>query len=257
MARVLICLALLIFVVDGIIAGDHDHCCKNPPALNSSSGYEHVEEIGGLKTYVSGSLDTKLGILLVSDVYGYGAPNLRNLADKVAAAGYYVIVPDFFHGDPYTPGEDLLVWRQSHGTDKGAVEAKQVIKALKYKGISAVGAAGICWGGKVVGELAKSDDLKAIVMMHPSSVTIDDIKEIKVPISILGAELDKKLPPALLKQFEEVLATKPEVDSFVKIFKGVRHGWTVRYNITDKEAVKHAEKAHHYMLKWLSKYVKC
>ncbi|KAI3877789.1 hypothetical protein MKW92_008408 [Papaver armeniacum] len=248
MARALISLVLLFSVVVGIVAGDHHHCCKNPPVLNSSSGDGLVEEIGGLKTYVSGSLDSKLGILLVSDAFGYEAPNLRNLADKVAAAGYYVVVPDFFHGDPYTPGKDVLVWFQSHGTDKGAVEAKQVIKALKHKGISAVGAAGMCWG-------AKSDDLKAVVMMHPSGATVDDIKEIKVPISILGGELDKLSPPALLKQFEEVLSTKPEVDSFVKVFKGVDHGWTLRYDIGDKEAVKQAEIAHHYMLKWLSKYV--
>ncbi|KAI3908060.1 hypothetical protein MKW98_003705 [Papaver atlanticum] len=232
-------------------------CCENPPDLSLSSGSGCVEEIGGLQSYVSGSLDSKLGILLVSDVFGYEAPNLRNLADKVAAAGYYVVVPDFFHGDPYTPDKDLLVWLQSHGTDMGTEEAKTVIEALKVKGISAVGAAGMCWGGKVVGELAKSDDLKAIVMMHPALVTVDDIKEIKVPISILGAEVDQLSPPELVKQFEQVLLTKSDqVPSFVKIFEGVEHGWTVRYDIANKEAVKHAEEAHANMLEWFSKYVK-
>ncbi|KAI3834476.1 hypothetical protein MKX03_012870 [Papaver bracteatum] len=232
-------------------------CCQNPPDLSLSSGNGCVEEIGGLQSYVSGSLDSKLGILLVSDVFGYEAPNLRNLADKVAAAGFYVVVPDFFHGDPYTPDKDLLVWFQSHGTDMGTEEAKTVIEALKVKGISAVGSAGMCWGGKVVGELAKSDDLKAIVMMHPALVTVDDIKEIKVPISILGAEVDQLCPPELVKQFEQVLLTKShQVPSFVKIFEGVEHGWTVRYDIANKEAVKHAEEAHAVMLEWLSKYVK-
>ncbi|KAI3905398.1 hypothetical protein MKW92_027805 [Papaver armeniacum] len=233
-------------------------CCQNPPDLGSSSGSNGcVEEVGGLQSYVSGCLDSKLGILLVSDVFGFEAPNLRNLADKVAAAGFYVVVPDFFHGDPYTPDKDLLVWFQSHGTDMGTKEAKAVIEALKVKGVSDIGAAGMCWGGKVVSELAKSDDLRAIVMMHPALVTVDDIKEIKVPISILGAEVDELCPPELVKQFEQVLQTKSDqVPSFVKIFNGVEHGWTVRYDIENKEAVKHAEEAHTDMLEWLSKYVK-
>ncbi|KAI3995050.1 hypothetical protein MKX01_020822 [Papaver californicum] len=232
-------------------------CCQNPPTVSSNSGSGCVEEIGGLQSYVSGSSDSKLGILLISDVFGYEAPNLRNLADKVAAAGFYVVVPDFFHGDPYTTDKDLRVWLESHGTDVGTQEAKTVIEALKLEGISAVGAAGMCWGGKVVSELAKSDDLKAIVMMHPGLVTVDDIKEIKVPISILGAEVDHLCPPELVKQFEEVLQTKSDqVASFVKIFNGVEHGWTVRYDVKDKEAVKHAEEAHTNTLEWLVKYVK-
>ncbi|RZC68015.1 hypothetical protein C5167_011717 [Papaver somniferum] len=124
--------------------------------------------------------------------FRYEAPNLsqtyhiflvlckRNLADKVAAAGFYVVVPDFFHGDPYTATGDKVVWvwLEFHGTDVGTEDAKTVIGALKDTGISAVGAAGMCCGGKVVGELAKSDDLKAIVMMHPGLVTVDDIKEL-------------------------------------------------------------------------------
>jgi len=40
----------------------------------------------------------------------------RKLADKVAAAGYYVVVPDFFYGDPYTMEKTLSIWIQSHGT---------------------------------------------------------------------------------------------------------------------------------------------
>lgn len=35
--------------------------------------------------------------------------------------------------------------------------------------------------------------------------------EIKAPIAVLGAEIDKLSPPELLRQFEEVLAARPEV----------------------------------------------
>ncbi|CAI0466533.1 unnamed protein product [Linum tenue] len=103
-----------------------------------------------------------------------------------------------------------------HKQYKGFEDAKAVIESLKNKGVSAT---------KVVVELAH---INAGVLLHPSFVTVDDIKEVKAPLAVLGAEFDHLSPPALVKQFEEVLATKPEFDGFVKIFPGVAHGWTVR-----------------------------
>ncbi|KAI0512294.1 hypothetical protein KFK09_012933 [Dendrobium nobile] len=233
-------------------------CCENPPVLNSSSGDGSVvESIGGLKAYVAGSPDSKAAILLVSDVFGYEAPNLRKLADKTAAAGFYVVVPDFFHEDPYVPDTiPVKTWLGNHGTDKGFEEAKPVVEAVKSKGFSAIGAAGLCWGAKVVAELAKSGAIKAGVMLHPSAVTVDDIKAIKAHLAILGAEIDKTSPPELVKQFEEILSTNSEVDSFVKIFPGVAHGWTVRYDVKDEAAVSKAEEAHKDMIGWFVKHLK-
>ncbi|KAI8574569.1 hypothetical protein RHMOL_Rhmol01G0364900 [Rhododendron molle] len=206
-------------------------CCENPPALSSSCGSSgSVLELGGLKAYATGPSDSKLAILLISDVFGYEAPNLRKLAEKVAAAGFYVVVPDFFYGDPYSPSNSekpLPVWIQSHGTVS-----------------------------KVVVELGKSDYIQAAVLLHPSLVTVDDIKELKAPIAILGAEVDRISPPELLKKFEEVLSSRAELNGYVKIFPGTSHGWTVRYNIEDETAVKHAEEAHQNMLDWFVEYVK-
>lgn len=42
----------------------------------------------------------------------------RTLAGKVSAAGFYVVVPDFMHGDPYVPEDSerpLGVWIKDHG----------------------------------------------------------------------------------------------------------------------------------------------
>lgn len=47
-----------------------------------------------------------------------------------------------------------------------------------------------------------------------------------------------------------------QVDGFVKIFPGVAHGWTVRYNTEDAAAVKCAEEAHQDMLGWFQKHIK-
>ncbi|KAM1304539.1 hypothetical protein ACFX1X_022304 [Malus domestica] len=234
-------------------------CCSNPPTLNPSSGTGHVESLGGLDSYVTGSPDSNLAVLLISDVYGFEAPNLRKLADKVAAAGFFVVVPDFLNKDPYAPEDanrPISVWIKDHGPDKGFEDAKPVLEALKSKGVSAIGAAGFCWGAKVVVELSKHALIQAAVLCHPSLVTVDDIKEVKVPISILGAEIDRMSPPEVVKQFEEVLTAKPEVKSHVKIFPKVSHGWTVRYSVEDEAACKSAEEAHQDLLKWFLNHVK-
>ncbi|XP_038704142.1 endo-1,3;1,4-beta-D-glucanase-like [Tripterygium wilfordii] len=234
-------------------------CCSNAPTLNPSSGSGHVEKLGGLNTYLTGPADSNRAVILISDLFGYEAPKLRKLADKIAAAGFYVVVPDFFYGDPYVadiPERPIQVWVKDHGPDKGVEDTKLVVEALKSKGVSAIGAAGFCWGAKVVVELAKPQFIQAALMLHPSMVTVDDIKGVEVPIAILGAEHDKFSPPALLKQFEEVLAAKNEVESFVKVFPNVSHGWTVRYDVNDPVVVSAAEEAHQNMLDWVSTYVK-
>ena len=93
-------------------------------------------------------------------------------------------------------------------------------------------------------------------MSHPSFVTVDDIKEVKCPISILGAETDVMSPPELVKEFEQVLSSNSGIAHFVKIFPGVSHGWTVRYKSEDAAAVKSAEEALADMVDWFNKNLK-
>ncbi|KAF2541016.1 hypothetical protein F2Q68_00031806 [Brassica cretica] len=61
-------------------------------------------------------------------------------------------------------------------SDKGFEDTKPVLEAIKNKGITAIGAAGMCWGGKVVVELSKEELIQAAVLLHPTYVTVDDIK---------------------------------------------------------------------------------
>lgn len=216
-----------------------------------------TEDFGGVKAYTAGPSDSKLAVVLISDVFGFEAPNLRTIADKVAASGFVVVVPDLLNGDSFSPDnaeKPFPVWIQSHSPDQAYELVKPVIAALKSKGISAIGAAGLCWGAKVVVQLAKSAEIQTAVLLHPSFVTVEDIKEAKCSIAILGAEIDHISPPALIKQFEEVMSAKTGVDRFVKIFPGVAHGWSVRYKLEDEQAVKAAEEAHQDMLAW---FVKC
>lgn len=245
-------------------------CCENPPPelgnANPSMNIDlkgRVETVGHLKAYVScGSRHTQKAIILVSDVYGYEALNLRRLADKIASLGYFVLVPDYFHGDPYVractgdPFANQPEWLQKHQPVEGLEDSKKLIGILNNKGITSIGASGFCWGAKVVVELAKGDYIKAGVLLHPSLLLEDDFRVIKAPIAILGAEFDHITPPNLIEQYEAILSARPEIDSFVKIYPAVSHGWAIRYDNDNEIAVKNAELAHDKMLEWFGTYLK-
>ncbi|KAK7264537.1 hypothetical protein RJT34_32146 [Clitoria ternatea] len=236
------------------------NCTSNPPILNGSSGGGYVTNLGGVNCYVTGSPLLIFVILLASDFYGYQAPLLRKLADKVGTKGYHVVVPDFFNGDPFDPNNASRpqdIWLKDHPPEKGIETAKVVVEALKHKGAYAIGAAGFCWGGKPAVDLGNSGHTKVTVLLHPAFVTNNDIERTNISIAILGGQNDTITPPSQIKQYEEILnAKKPEVESLVKIFPGVSHGWTLRYDPNDPEAVKDAEKAHEIMLDWFDKHLK-
>ncbi|KAF7813746.1 endo-1,3-1,4-beta-D-glucanase [Senna tora] len=260
----------------------------------------HVEKVGGLDSYVSGAPDSKLAVLLISGISGYESPLLRKVADKLANAGYYAVVPDFFYGDPWNPenpDRPIPIWKKDHQPDKTVEDAKHIIESVKGKGVSSVGAAGsvgvlylipkkfiiefadmyipvltdadiLSPSGKIAVALAKPGLTKAVVLLHAGDVTVDSIKgPSSVPTHSLNASaaLSNVLKFQLLYLQESwilfvllnvlnntnmPLAAKPEVDSFVKLFPGAAHGWTVRYNEDDPEAVKAAEEAHQDMLNW-------
>ncbi|XP_042430751.1 uncharacterized protein LOC122017257 isoform X2 [Zingiber officinale] len=70
-----------------------ERCCEKLLAFSSSSGEGCVvENLSSLGAY-PGSAPP---IVMVSNIWEFEAPNLRKLADKVAAAGFSVVVPNFF-----------------------------------------------------------------------------------------------------------------------------------------------------------------
>uniref|UniRef100_A0A0D9ZYW6 Dienelactone hydrolase domain-containing protein n=1 Tax=Oryza glumipatula TaxID=40148 RepID=A0A0D9ZYW6_9ORYZ len=182
-------------------------CLDNSPNMTEKTGGEAgevVHDYGGLECYVTGSRRSGRAIILVSDYYGFRAPKLRQIADKVADSGYYVVVPDLLYGDPYTddPSRPFWVWIMAHSPDEAAEKTKPLIAALKKEGMSSVGIGGYCWGGKVAVELSKTEETQAV----------------KRPIEILGGERDTITPPLVVHQFEHALDQNNRVDHLVKIF---------------------------------------
>lgn len=238
----------------------HLSCLDNPPDLTAAGDEagELVADLGGLQAYVTGPRSSAHAIILASDYYGFQAPKLRKIADQVADEGYLVVVPDLLHGDPYTDEAKIPFeeWIKTHSPVEATENTKALIAALKEQGVSAVGVGGYCWGAKVAVELSKSSEIEVVVILHPSLVTVDDMKEVKHPIEILGAEFDGISPPPLLHQFEQALDQNKRIDHFLKIFPGVGHSFASRYDTNDPFAVETAEEARKDMVTWFNKYLK-
>lgn len=192
-AAVLLLFLTTVHVVTAAIVHQHSQCLDNPPDMSSLRGVQAGEVVddlpGGFRAHVTGPSKSSHAVVLASDFYGFEAPILRKIADQVAAKGYYVVVPDFFHGDPYTDSKILSEWIKSHSPVTAAQDAKPLFASLKNEGKS-IGVGGYCWGGKFATEMAKTDDIKVAVLSHPAYVIVDDMKEVKWPIEILGAQND-------------------------------------------------------------------
>lgn len=244
--------------------GPHAGKCCVPPPPDEYECAGKDDSIAGIPAYLTGSPTSSSAVLFICDIYGWKVPQTRRLADKVAEAGHYVVLADFMENDffsspnPENPYEGLDVYLARRSQPKAIAEAGKVIDELRSQGFQHIGVAGFCWGGKITVSLINgSSKVDAAVMLHPSFLMIEEIKAVKVPLAILGAEIDEITPPAMALEFGAILAELPEVGekTMVKIFKGGDHGFSTRYDPQDVEAVGRAEEAYIDMLNWFRKYL--
>lgn len=84
---------------------------------------------------------------------GHRFINAQLIADQLAANGYFVVMPDLFHGDPVTlnrPADfDLMAWLNGppgHLVDRVEPVVQTVLKHMKSLGCERIGAIGYCFG---------------------------------------------------------------------------------------------------------------
>lgn len=109
--------------------------CLNPGAPQTHQSQGSVEEVAGVNTYKTGQ--GKSAIVLFTDIFGFGFPNTRKVADRFAeATGTTVLIPDCFHGDPVdntVPNyrETMPDWSKRHPMDEVCKLADAFISTIK------------------------------------------------------------------------------------------------------------------------------
>lgn len=127
-----------------------------------------------------------------------------------------------------------------------------------------IGAAGFCWGGKHVVQLAAGLEkdgkplLDAGFTAHPSFLSIPgDLEKLKRPVSFALAAKDAQISPdqgAQIKKIVEALPAPATGESH--IFAKTGHGFAVRADMNETDVAAQAAKAEDQAIAWFKKHFK-
>ncbi|KAJ6134312.1 hypothetical protein N7523_000634 [Penicillium sp. IBT 18751x] len=217
-----------------------------------------------LEAYISLPADhsTTRAILLLTDVIGHRFINAQLIADQLAANGYFVVMPDLFHGDPVLlnrpDGFDLMAWLKGppgHLPDRVEPVVQTVFQEMKASlGCERIGAIGYCFGAKYAVRMLQPGGCEVAYLAHPSFVENDELAAIKGPLSIAAAETDSIFPASKRYESEEILA-KTGQPYQINLFSGVQHGFAVRADVSKPISRFAKESAFSQAVAWFNQYI--
>jgi carboxymethylenebutenolidase len=175
------------------------------------------------------------GMLVIQEIFGVNG-NMRKICDDYAAKGYIAVCPDlFWHQEPgvqltdKTPAE----WDRAFELFKGFdVEAgvRDLLATLghirKMPGCSGkVGAVGYCLGGKMAFLMATRSDIDVSVGYYGVDLDkyLDEIHDIRMPLMLHIAGLDKFMPPDVRAKLLKAFARNTMIEAYV--YENVDHAF--------------------------------
>ncbi|KAG9444062.1 hypothetical protein H6P81_015402 [Aristolochia fimbriata] len=195
------------------------------------------------------------GLLILSDIFGFADSATRDLAYRVACSGYNVLVPDLFHGDPWTSERskdefELWVTRQSPErlVKDITTSARWMVDEFLVAEISKkLGIIGFCFGGgRLIETLAGDSGLLfgTGVCFYGTRIDPSLARKINVPVLFVSGDDDPLCPVSVLHDMEKNIK-----NSKVLIYHGRGHGFAHRPESPEED--EDAEDAFAQMKAWL------
>jgi carboxymethylenebutenolidase len=196
-------------------------------------------------------------VLVVHENRGLN-PYIKDVARRLATAGYMAFAPDGLTSVGGYPGDDekgaeLFMKVDGNKMRQDFLAAAKWLKA-RPDSTGKLGVVGFCFGGTVTNWLAVQlgSNLDAAVPFYGGQPSAEDTAKIKAPINAQYGELDTRITSGW-EAFDKVL-TANKVPHEGHIYKGANHGFhndtTPRY---DEAAAKEAWDR---TLAWFGKYLK-
>ncbi len=172
--------------------------------------------------------DGKLaGIVVIHENRGLN-PYIEDVARRAALGGYQVLAPDALYPLGGYPGNDDD-GRTMQRKRNRAEMFEDFVAAVDYlqnrdDSTGKVGCVGFCYGGSVSNKLAtRVPDLAAAVPFYGSAPALEDVPNIKAPLLLNFAGLDKRVN-ASWPAYESALKENGK-DYVAHIYDGVNHGF--------------------------------
>ncbi|KAJ1800613.1 hypothetical protein LPJ59_000960 [Coemansia sp. RSA 2399] len=221
-------------------------CCNTPPVKANYEPKGQKSMLGDIECYMTGSKESKRGIIINYDVFGFHA-NVIQLSDILADLGFYVILPDLLHGKPLTMAD--IGSQEVFGSfvkNAGSWETNKPMLAnalvhMKESGISAVGIAGFCWGAKmIVNALAEFEGIAGGAIVHPALIQEGDFGKINAPLLVLPTKDDADFSA----DFETLRSKAFFSECYMERFDDMFHGFCgARGDWSNPEQAKRANDA--------------
>jgi len=151
------------------------------------------------------------GVVLIQEWWGI-EPHIRDLAQKLAAEGFVVGVPDLFHGKIATEPNDAqkMVMMISSNVDRATREiigALDTLKAMPNVEPKKLGLMGFCVGGFLTFVVAsRYPDLGAVVPFYGAGYdpTPEDVAKVTAPVLACYGSRDGSISTKQIQKIERM-----------------------------------------------------
>jgi len=151
------------------------------------------------------------GIVLIQEWWGI-EPHIRQLAQRLAAVGFVVAVPDLYHGKIATEPDEaqkmiMMIRGNVERAAKEIIGALDTVKAMPNVEPKKLGLMGFCVGGFMTYYVAsRYPDLGAVVPFYGAGYnpTPEEVAKVNAPVLAFYGSRDQSVPLEQIRKIERM-----------------------------------------------------
>jgi Dienelactone hydrolase and related enzymes len=186
--------------------------------LTSADGHK-------FQAYAAGDPKSPRALVVVQEIFGVN-PHMRDVADRLAQSGYYVLSPAVFDRAERNVELDYTAEGVKKGLElRAAIAESDVMMDIEATAAKLsprpTGIIGYCWGGTIAWWGAtKSKSFKAAVTWYGGGIMQTKEAVPNCPVQMHFGALDKGIP---MSDVEAIKQSQPEIPVF--IYENADHGF--------------------------------